>query len=326
MSRPKVFVTRLIPEPGLKLVQSFCDADIWPGELPPSYDTLLQRVRGMDGILSLLTDRIDAALLDAAGPQLKVVSNHAVGFDNIDIPAASARGIPVGNTPGILTGATADFTFTLLMAAARRLVEAERYAREGKWQTWSPSVLLGKELCGATLGLIGFGRIGQAVARRAAGFEMRVLFYDPTSVPIIGLTAKSVDLDTLLRESDFVSLHTPLTPATHHMINQDTLAKMKAGAVLVNTARGGVVDQEALYQALKSGHLFSAALDVTDPEPLPPTHPLYSLENLIICPHIASAGIHTRDKMSLMAAENLIAGLQGEPLPNCVNPEVYQKG
>lgn len=323
MSRPKIFITRLIPAPGLKLLESICDADIWIDELPPSREVMLERVQGTDGIISLLTDKIDAEMMDTAGPQLKVISNYAVGFDNIDIAAATQRGIAVGNTPGVLTGATADFTFTLLMAAARRLVEAERYARAGRWKTWGPSILLGIDLTGATLGLIGFGRIGQAVARRAAGFDMRVLFHDPTTGPVEGIDAEPVDLDTLLRESDFVSLHAPLTPQTRGLINAETLAKMKPGAILVNTARGAMIDQQALYEALESKHLFAAAVDVTDPEPLPPDHPLYTLDNLIIAPHIASAGIKTREKMSVMAAENLLAGLNGERLPNCVNPQVY---
>ncbi len=325
MSRPKIFITRLIPAPGLKLLESTCDIDVWIDELPPTREVLLERVRGVEGVLSLLTDKIDADIMDAAGLQMKVISNYAVGFDNIDIAAATQRRIAVGNTPGVLTGATADFTFALLMAAARRVVEAERYAREGRWKTWGPSILLGVDLSGATLGLIGFGRIGQAVARRAAGFDMRVLFHDPSTGAVEGIDAEPVDLETLLGESDFVSLHAPLTPRTRGMINAETLAKMKPGAILINTARGPMIDQQALYEALESKHLFAAALDVTDPEPLPPNHPLYRLENLIICPHIASAGTQTREKMSIMAAENLLAGLKGERLPHCVNPQVYEE-
>jgi len=325
MSKPRVFVSRIIPDPGLKRVKDFCDADVWQEELPPSREVLMEKVRGVDGLLCLLTDKIDAAVMDAAGPQLKVISNHAVGFDNIVVADATARRIPVGNTPGILTDATADFAFTLLMASARRLVEAERYVKAGKWKTWGPSILLGADFVGATLGLIGFGRIGKAVAKRAAGFDMRILFYDPTMPPDPGLKAEKVDdLDTLLRESDFVSVHTPLTAETRHLINTSTLAKMKPSAVLVNTSRGPVVDHQALYEALKDHRIFAAALDVTDPEPLPTDSPLLTLDNLIIAPHIASASKHTRDLMSTLAAENLIAGLKGEQLPHCVNPEVYR--
>jgi glyoxylate reductase len=264
--------------------------------------------------------------MDAAGPQLKVISNHAVGYDNIVVPDATARGIPVGNTPGILTDATADFTFALLMAAGRRIVEGDRYVRQGRWKTWGPSLLLGSDFSGATLGIIGFGRIGQAVAKRAAGFGMRVIYSDPTPGDAAGLPAQAVDLDTLLREADFISVHTPLNHQTRHLIGAQAFAKMKPGAVLVNTARGPVVDPEALYAALKSGQIFAAALDVTDPEPLPADSPLLELDNLIIAPHIASASRSTRAKMAEMAALNLIAGLKGERLPNCINPQVYSTG
>lgn len=324
MSRPKVFVTRLIRESGLELVKAFCDAEIWPEELPPDRATLLEKVRGVEGILCLLTDRIDAEVLDAAGPQLKVVSNHAVGFDNIAVAEATARGIPVGNTPDILTDATADFAFALLLAAARRIPEAERYLRAGQWVTWGPSTLLGLDLAGKTLGLVGFGRIGQAVARRASGFDLRVMYYDPSAAP--AWNATPVDsLDELLHQADFVSIHTPLTERTRGMVNADFLAKMKPNAVLVNTARGGILDQQALYEALKNGRIFAAALDVTDPEPLPLDSPLLRLENCLITPHIASASTATRDKMAVLSAQNLIAGLKGERLPHCVNPEVYDR-
>jgi glyoxylate reductase len=271
----------------------------------------------------LLTDRIDGEVLNAAGSQLKVVSNHAVGFDNIVVPAATARRIPVGNTPGILTDATADFAFALLMSAARRVNEAERYLRAGKWKTWGPSILLGMDFVGKTLGLVGFGRIGQAVAKRAAGFDLRVIYYDPGAEPVFNAMPVN-SLDVLLRESDFVSLHTPLNDSTRRMVNADFLNKMKPNAILVNTSRGPVVDQDALYQALSSNQIFAAALDVTDPEPLPMNSPLLTLENCIIAPHIASASEKTRDDMARLAANNLIAGLKGERLPHCVNPEVYE--
>jgi glyoxylate reductase len=326
MSKPKVFVTRLIPEKGLDIVKGFCEADIWTDELPPPRQIILERVRGVDGILSLLTDKMDAEVMDAAGPGLKVISNYAVGFDNIDIPAATKRGLPVGNTPGILTDTTADFAFTLLMAAARRVVEGDRYTRAGQWKTWGPKLLLGVDVHGATLGLVGFGRIGKAMAKRALGFDMEVLYYDPINrddPDAKSLRAQSTDLDTVLQKSDFVSIHTPLTNETYHLISTEALGKMKPSAILINTARGPVVDPDALYQALKAGQIGYAALDVTEPEPIPLDSPLLELDNIIIAPHIASASRATRDKMAQMAADNLLAGLQGQPLPTCVNPEVY---
>ncbi len=326
MTKPKVFVTRLIPEVGLRPVREFCEADIWTEELPPPRGVILERVRGVDGILSLLTDKIDAEVMDAAGPGLKVISNYAVGYDNIDIPAATARGLPVGNTPGVLTDTTADFAFALLMAAARRVVEGDKFARAGRWKTWGPTLLLGGDITGATLGIVGFGRIGKGMAKRAQGFDMRVLYHDPLcrDDPYAAqIGARCVDLDTLLRESDFVSLHTPLTEETHHLIDQDALARMKPTAILINTARGPIVDLDALYQALRTGTIGYAALDVTEPEPIPADSPLLTLDNVIVAPHIASGSVATRGKMAQMAAANLIAGLRGERLPNCVNPEVY---
>jgi glyoxylate reductase len=326
MSKPKVFITRAIPEKGFEIIRDFCDVDLWPDELPPAHDELLQHVRGVDGLLSLLTDKVDGEIMDEAGSQLKVISNLAVGFDNIDVNAATARKIPVGNTPDVLTDATADFAFALMMAVARRIPEAERYVHEGKWKTWGPMTLLGVDLKGATLGLIGYGRIGQAMARRAAGFDMRVIYYDPSETkPDADVKARRVDFETLLKESDFISLHTPLTPDTRHLINSEAFSKMKASAVLINTARGPVVDPDALYEALKEKRIFGAGLDVTEPEPLPLNSPLLTLDNIVIVPHIASASNATRDKMSWMAAQNLIAGLKGERLPNCVNPQVYSK-
>ncbi|HVM70415.1 MAG TPA: D-glycerate dehydrogenase [Anaerolineales bacterium] len=325
MSKPKVFVTRIILESGLRMVRDFCEADIWPDELPPSRQVIMEHIRGVDGLLCLLTDRIDAEIMDAAGPGLKVISSFSVGIDNVDVPAATARGIPVGNTPGVLTDATADMAFALLLAAGRRIVEGARGVREGRWKTWGPAFMLGADLAGATLGIVGFGRIGRAVARRASGFGMRIIFTDPAqAAPEPGVSATQVDFEKLLRESDFISLHTPLTDQTRNLINAVTLACMKPTAVLVNTSRGPVVDQVALYAALASKRIFAAALDVTVPEPLPVDHPLLSLENCLIVPHIASASWRSRERMSSMAAENLIAGLKGQKLPNCVNPEVYK--
>lgn len=324
MSKPKVFVTRAIPDKGFDMIKDFCDVDLWPDELPPGRAELLQHVRGVDGLLCLLTDKINGEVMDEAGPQLKVISNHAVGVDNINVNAATARKIPVGNTPDVLTDATADFAFALMMAAGRRLLEAERYVRDGKWKTWGPMLLLGVELKGATLGLVGFGRIGKAMARRAVGFDMRVIYYSPNEKkPDPDIKATPVDFEILLQESDFISLHTPLTPDTRHMIDSEALSKMKPSTVLVNTSRGPVVDLDALYEALKERRIFAAGLDVTEPEPLPLDSPLLTLDNIIIAPHIASASKTARDKMSWMAAQNLIAGLKDERLPNCVNPQVY---
>jgi glyoxylate reductase len=323
----KVFVTRLIPEQGLAMVRDFCEADVWPEALPVPRQVILKRVEGVDGILSLLTDKIDDEVMDSAGPGLRVISNYAVGFDNIDVGAATKRGIPVGNTPGVLTDTTADFAFALLMAAARRVVEGDKFTRAGKWKTWGPTLLLGQDITGATLGIIGFGRIGKGMAKRAQGFDMRVLYYDPycKDDPYgAQIGARCTDLDSLLRESDFVSVHTLLTQETYHLINADALSKMKPTAILVNTARGPVVELDALYQALNERSIGYAALDVTDPEPIPVNHPLLRLDNIIITPHIASASVVTRGKMAQMAAENLIAGLKRERLPNCVNPEVYR--
>jgi glyoxylate reductase len=326
MSLPRVYVTRIIPEGGLRLVREACDAEIWEGETPPPRKVLLDKVRGIDGLLSLLTDKIDAELMDAAGPQLKVISNYAVGYNNIDVEAATERGIAVGNTPGVLTDTTADMAFTLLMAAARRVVEGADYVGAGKWRTWGPTLLLGRDIHHATLGIIGFGRIGRTVAKRAQGFEMEVLFYDPMveadDPEAQELGAKGVDLDTLLAESDFVTVHVPLMDETHHMIGTDALHKMRSTAILINTSRGPVVDPDALYQALAEGEIAYAALDVTEPEPISMDSPLLDLPNCIIVPHIASASIATRTRMAEIAAENLIAGLRGQPLPAWVNPEV----
>jgi glyoxylate reductase len=326
MSKPKAFLTRRILPKGLSLVEEFCEAEIWPNDLPPSREEILSRVRGMAGLLCLLTDRIDTEVMDAAGPGLKVISSCSVGVDNVDLAAATARGIPVGNTPGVLTDATADLAFALLLAAARRVVEGDRFVKKGSWKTWGLDLMLGADLRGATLGIIGFGRIGRAVAHRASGFGMKIIFTDPhPAEPEAGVEAKQVDLDILLVQSDFISLHCPLTAETRDLINEAAIGKMKPTAVLINTSRGPVVDLAALYEALRSKRIFAAALDVTQPEPLPPDHPLLTLENCVVVPHIASASRQTREKMSLMSAQNLIAGLKGEQLPDCANPEVYRK-
>ena len=327
MSRPRVFVARRIPDDGLEPIVAGTDAVVWPNELPPPREELLRAVAGCDGVLTLLTDRVDDEFLNSAGPQLKVVSNYAVGFDNVDVPACTARGIPVGNTPGVLTETTADLAWALLMAAARRLPEGDRYVRAGRWQTWGPMLLLGPDVHGGTLGIVGFGRIGQAVARRAAGFGMTILYHDvqrATADAEEAVGASFVPLPELLERSDFVSLHVNLTDDTRGLISTDALRRMKATAVLVNTSRGPVVDPRALHLALRDGEIFAAALDVTDPEPIPPDDPLLSLENCLVVPHIASASRATRGKMAEMAAANLLAGVRGERLPTPVNPEVYR--
>lgn len=296
---------------------------MWEGDLPPTRPELLDAVEGCVGVLTLLTDRVDNELLDRAGPGLRVVSNYAVGYDNIDVRACAARGIAVGNTPGVLTETTADFAFALLMAAARRIPEASRFVQAGKWTAWGPLLLLGSDVSGATLGIVGFGRIGQAVARRASGFGMEILYSSRTAVgPALEaeLGARQVPLAELLARSDFVSLHVSLGPETHHLIDAAALALMKPTAILVNTARGPVVDSAALYAALRDGRIGGAALDVTDPEPLPLDHPLLGLDNCLIVPHVASATTATRGRMAAMAAANLIAGLRGEPLPTPVLP------
>ncbi len=306
------------------MVLEHCQAEIWPEPVPPTRDELLQRLPHLDGLLCLLTDRLDADLLGAASRNLKVISNCGVGVDHIDLPTATSLGIPVGNTPGVLTEAVADFTFALLMSVGRRICEGERRVHSGAWKTWALDALLGADFSGAVLGIVGFGRIGRAVARRAQGFGMNILFTDPSPAPPeLGVSASQVDFNSLLGQSDFVSLHCPLTDDTRNLMDVSAFSRMKPSAVLINTSRGPVVDQDALYSALKTGRITAAALDVTVPEPLPTDHPLLTLENCLITPHIASASQKTRSAMSRMAAENLLAGVRGEPLPNCVNPEAY---
>jgi len=322
-SKPLVAVTRRIPEAGLQLVHEAFEVRQWEQELPPSPEELDELLEGVDGALTLLTDRIDGEVLDRH-PNLKVVSNFAVGFDNVDVPAATERGVAVCNTPGVLTGATAEMAFTLLMAAARRIVEGVDYVREGKWKTWGPTLLLGQDIVGATLGIVGFGRIGKEVAKMASGFNMKLLAYDtyqdPNAEQEYGVTF--VELDELLRQSDYVSLHVALTEETHHMIGEREFGIMKPTAVLINAARGPVVDPDALVTALTDGEIFAAGLDVTEPEPLPADHPLVALPNCIVVPHIASATVTTRDNMARLAANNLIHVLRGEKPEVIVNPEV----
>lgn len=326
MPKFKVFISRRLPI-ALDALTAIADVEVWPERQPPAYTVLQEKVRGVDGLLCLLTDRIDRPLLRAAS-NLKVISQLAVGYDNIEIPAATAQGIPVGHTPDVLTDATADFTWSLLLAAARRVVAGDRFTRAGHWQTWEPDLLLGAQVTGATLGIVGLGRIGQAVARRARGFEMPIRYTNPQQCdPELeqSLEAEFVTLEQLLQESDFVTVHAPLTPETHYLFGDPQFEQMKPTAILVNTARGPIVDPTALHRALVQGQIAAAALDVTDPEPIPLDSPLLALENLIITPHIGSASRTTRETMAEMAIANLIAGLTGERLPHCVNPEVYRR-
>jgi lactate dehydrogenase-like 2-hydroxyacid dehydrogenase len=328
-AKPKVLVGGMIPKAGLDLVQEACEADVWTSRDPLPRDVLLDKVRGVSGFLCMFTNAVDGELMDVAGPELKVVSCFAVGYDNVDVEAATTRGIPVGNTPGVLTGTTADLAFALIMAAARRIVEGAEYVKAGEWGARNKVMPLGTDVHGATLGIIGMGRIGRTVARRGSGFDMRVIYHDPycdpESPPLVG-AGRPCDLDELLAEADFVSVHVPLSEETRHLIDARALAQMKPTGILINTSRGPVVDTEALYDALAAKQIAGAALDVTDPEPLPADHKLLSLSNCVVVPHVGSASVATRDRMAVLAAENLIAGLRGEPLPHCVNPEVYGTG
>ncbi len=323
--KPKVFITRRIPEEGLEILKEVADIKVWEGELPPPRDVLLNEVEEVDGLIPLLADKVDGELMDKA-KHLKIVSNYAVGFDNIDVSEATKRGLMVTNTPGVLTDTTADLAFALLLAVARRVAEADRFVRAGKWTTWGPLLLLGKDVHGATLGLIGLGRIGCAMAKRARGFGMKVLYYNRTRKEQAEkeLGIEYVELETLLKESDFVSLHVPLTKETKHLINKETLGIMKTTSMLVNTTRGPVVDEAALYQALVNKEIAGAALDVMDPEPPQGDSPLFDLDNVVIVPHIGSASEATRAKMAVIAASNMVAGLKGEVPQHLVNKEVLR--
>lgn len=324
--RPIVFVTRRVPEAALTPLAEYTDFSVWEDELPPPRSVLMEAAARCHGLITLLTDRIDGELMQAA-PHLAVVSNVAVGYDNIDVEAATSHGIVVTNTPGVLTETTADFAFALLLAAARRVVEADRFTRKGRWRTWHPLAFLGSDVHGATLGIIGMGQIGIAVARRARGFGMRVLYYSRTRRPQVERLhhVQYADLPQLLAESDFVSLHVPLNGETRHMIDEQALARMKPSAILINTARGPVVDQAALYRALRDRRIAAAAIDVTDPEPIAADDPLLSLDNLVITPHIASASEATRTRMAAMAVENLLAVFHGKRPRNLVNADVWRR-
>jgi glyoxylate reductase len=304
----RVFVTRDLPGGALDRLTAEHDVEVWPGRLPPPRTELLARAPGLEGLLSLLTDPVDAELMNAA-PSLRAISNYAVGVDNVDVEAATARGIPVGNTPDVLTESTADLALALMLGIARRLAEGEAFVRAGEWATWEPALMLGRDLHGATVGIVGYGRIGQAVGRRLEGFGCEV----------VTTNRSGVGLEDLLERSDFVTLHCPLTPTTRGLIDDAALRRMKPTAYLVNTARGPIVDTDALARALEAGELAGAALDVTDPEPLPADHPLLGAPNLLVVPHVGSATHATRERMADMAVDNLLAGLAGEPMPHSVN-------
>ena len=301
-------MARNLPGDAVDRIAERHDVEVWPERLPPPAGELR---RPVEGLLTLLTDPVTAELIDAS-PELRAISNSAVGVDNVDVEAATARGIPVGHTPGVLTETTADLALALMLGASRRLAEGDAFVRRGDWVTWEPGLLLGRDLHGATVGIVGMGRIGSAVARRLEGFGASVL------------NARDVALAELLEESDFVTLHCPLTPETRGLIDAAALKRMKPTAYLVNTARGPIVDTDALVAALEREEIAGAALDVTDPEPLPGDHPLLRAPNLLVLPHLGSATVATRRRMADMAADNLLAALDGERMPHCVNPEVYE--
>ncbi|RMH03368.1 MAG: D-glycerate dehydrogenase [Nitrospirae bacterium] len=321
--KPKVLLTAVVPDPVLAKIEEVATVEMWENETPIPRQELLERVQDVEGVYCFLTDRIDREVVNRA-PRLRVVSTMAVGYDHIDVEECTSRGIVVGHTPGVLTETTADLAFALLLATARRVVEAANFVKAGQWQRWEASLFLGQDVHGATLGIVGFGRIGQAVARRAQGFDMRILVSHSTTLPAEVQRAaaiRQVDFETLLEEADVVSLHVPLTPSTRHLLSSPEFRRMKPTAILINTARGPVVDTHALYDALHEKQIAAAGLDVTDPEPLPPQHPLLTLPNCVIVPHIGSASLATRRRMAMMAADNLVAGLLGQCPPHCVNPE-----
>lgn len=319
----RVFVTRVLPGNGFAelLEDQAFDLDVWPVDFPPTRDELLEHVVGVDALVCLITDTIDSAVLDAAGEQLKVVSQMAVGVDNVDVAACSARGIPVGNTPGVLTETTADMAWALILSSARRVVEAAEYVKDGEWKTWTPTQMAGVDVFGSTLGIVGFGAIGQAIARRAQGFGMRVLCWNRTPRPeeAAAVGAEQCGFDDVLSQSDFVCVSIALTDDTRNLIDARAFELMKPGAILVNTARGPIVDEAALVSALEAGQIGGAGLDVTAIEPLSMDSPLLTMRNVVVLPHIGSASMATRGKMADIAVANLRAGLAGEPLPHSVS-------
>ena len=325
MSRPRwpVLVTRRLPAPAMERISGSCDVTLYEGDDAIPRDRLLRDVKGKAGAVTLLTDKVDDELLDAAGDGLRIVANYAVGFDNIDLAACTARGVMASNTPDVLTETTADLAWTLMMTAARRVAEGDRFLRSRTPWIWGPEFMLGQDVHGKVLGIVGFGRIGQAMARRARGFGMRAIYFDlyrpeRSLEEDLGVTFR--DLEDLLEESDFVTLHTNLSDETRHLINEERLRAMKATAVLVNTSRGPVIDEAALAGALRDGQIFAAGLDVFENEP--DVHPgLLELDNVVLAPHLGSATVDTRSAMGLLAADNLIAALEGRRPPTLLNPE-----
>jgi glyoxylate reductase len=325
MAKPRVYVTRELPERGLKIIKEHFDAEVWPEYAPPK-KVIVEKAKNVDALATLLSDKIDAEVFDAA-PRLKIVAQMAVGFDNVDVQEATRRGIYVTNTPEVLTDTTADFAWTLLMAVARRVVEADKYVRTGQWKVgWHPSMMSGRDIHHATIGIVGAGRIGYAMAKRAKGFDMKILFYDVISRPEMekDFGAKRVDLDTLLKESDFVSVHVPLMKETYHLVNAEKLRLMKKTAYLVNNSRGPVIDEKALYEALKGGRIAGAGLDVFEQEPTPVDNPLLKFDNVVVAPHISSASYETRSRMAEMVAGDLVAFFEGKKPSNLVNPDVMK--
>ena len=327
MYRPRVYVTRQIFPDALDLIEKHAEMELWPDDEPPTADQLKEALSEVDGAIINVMDRIDAPLLDAA-PKLRVLSQVAVGLDNVDIPEANKRYILVGYTPGVLAKSTADLAFALLLAVARRVVESDKWVREGNWKiSHHPMFWLGSEVNGSTLGILGMGGIGLETAKRGLGFDMKVIYHSRTRKreleKIHGF--KYASLKRVLTESDFLSIHVPLTPETHHFISDKQLNMMKPSSILINLARGAVVDTEALYKALLKGAIAGAGLDVFDPEPVPPDHPILGLDNVVVLPHIGSASNRSRREMHLLAARNLLAGLKGERLEECANPELYEQ-
>ncbi|MGQ9551543.1 MAG: glyoxylate reductase [Candidatus Bathycorpusculaceae bacterium] len=325
MSRPKVYVTRELPERGLRIIKKNFETEVWPEYAPPPKEIIMEKARDVDALATLLSDKMDVEVFDAA-PNLRIIAQMAVGFDNIDVEEATKRGIYVTNTPEVLTDTTADFAWALLLAVARRVVEADRYVRTGQWKVgWHPMMMQGRDVYGSTIGIVGAGRIGYGVAERAKGFKMKILFYDVIPRPEMEkLGAKRVEFDELLKESDFVSIHVPLLKETYHLIDAEKLKLMKKTAYLVNNSRGPVVDEKALYQALKEGIIAGAGLDVFEQEPTSIDNPLLKLDNVVVAPHISSASYETRSRMAEMVAENLIAFFDGKKPPNLVNPDVVK--
>jgi glyoxylate reductase len=316
MKMEKVLVTRMIPEEGINELKKYYEVDVWDKETPMPSEMLNERIKEVTGIVSMLSDKISREVIDKA-PNLKVITNYAVGYDNIDVAYAKSKGIRVGNTPGVLTETTADLAFSLLMAVARRITESAEYVKAGNWTTWGPQLMLGNDVWGSTIGIIGFGRIGQAMARRAKGYGMKVLYHSRTRKLDVeaSIGVEYASFEEIYRNSDFISLHSNLNPSTKGLIGKDEFEQMKPNCILINTARGGVIKTDDLIGALENGQIGGAGLDVTDPEPINMDSRLLKLKNCIIVPHIGSASHKTRNRMSLMVAENVIAGIDGKKLP-----------